>query len=271
MKRLLMNMYAKLLNKIYVHQNQEYLTNGWRQDVNSFCEKLGQKYETITNIINDINPAMTSYDKYNDGSNMETFYLVASVRYLQDSIGGLKNILEIGTGCGDNTNMLSNIAKEAEIYTFDLPENDPYYISKPEFDPVWRTEGKDKFINNTQFPNVHLHLSNSLFLMNEDLPKYFDLIWMDGAHSYPAVAWDFAYAYNRLRRGGILLIDDWVDKEKMRNPITKSNPDYGLTDVKHLLKYVSPRIKDNLFVFPRAPLAKKYIAMIIKDASHPNK
>lgn len=264
MKRLLMNMYAKLLNKIHAHQNQEYLINGYRQDINSFCEKLGQEYVSITNVINGINPAMASYDKNNDGSNMETFYLVASIRYLQNSTGGLKNVLEIGTGCGDNTNMLSTVANYAEIYTFDLPENDPYYISKPEVDTVWRTDRKDKFIQNTQFPNVNLHLSNSLFLLDEDLPKYFDLIWMDGAHSYPAVAWDFAYAYNRLRRGGILLIDDWVDKEKLRNPITKSYPAYGLTDVKHLLEYVSPRIKEDIVLLPRAPLAKKYVAMIIK-------
>jgi len=86
---------------------------------------------------------------------------------------------------------------------------------------------------------------------------------MDGGHHFPAVAWDFAYCYNRLRVKGILLMDDYVIEEKCRNPITRKLPN-RISDVEDLCSYISPRIEDTIRIFPRYPLARKYVAMIIK-------
>ena len=44
-------------------------------------------------------------------------------------IGEVKNVLELGTGLGDQTAVLSGLFSKARIYTLDLPRNDPEFDS----------------------------------------------------------------------------------------------------------------------------------------------
>ena len=38
----------------------------------------------------------------------------------------------------------------------------------------------------------------------------FELIWIDGGHDFPVVAWDTMFAYNRLKEGGFIFMHDYA-------------------------------------------------------------
>ena len=92
-------------------------------------------------------------------------------------INEAKNILELGTGLGDQTNVLSGLFPKAQIYTLDLPREDP------EFNELaWRRlpqkkDGPAKFKRNINRENITYIESNSFFLPSLGLPKKFELIF----------------------------------------------------------------------------------------------
>ena len=55
-------------------------------------------------------------------------------------------------------------------------------------------------------PRVKFHEKNSLLLTNAT--KSFDLIWIDGDHSYPTAAIDIANAVRMLNPDGVGICDD---------------------------------------------------------------
>jgi len=118
----------------------------------------------------------------------------------------IKNILEIGTGKGTTTNIISNLFPESQIYTIDLPNSDFSYNKLA----VRNVEnGEEELRKNINRQNIHFFENNSFFLLTLDLPEYFDFIYIDGGHNYPTVAWDFMFSYNKLNKNGFLFMDDY--------------------------------------------------------------
>jgi predicted O-methyltransferase YrrM len=113
-------------------------------------------------------------------------------------------ILEIGTEYGETTIYLSELFPEARITTIDLPKDDPIYAD-------WHPEGAEhqrrKLAERLQRPNVSSLQVNTVWLQGQDFPR-FDLIWLDGGHEYPEVAWDHFYCVDKLAAGGWLFSDD---------------------------------------------------------------
>lgn len=126
-----------------------------------------------------------------------------------------KNILELGTLKGESTNVLSSLFPTATVYTVD----------KMRIDKRFRE-------------NVVAIESNSFFLQSLELPKEFDLIWVDGDHQLPIVACDIAFAYNCVRVGGFVFMHDYSVTPQSR------------TQVKDVVNYMGDWIKEEIQLLP---------------------
>ena len=119
-----------------------------------------------------------------------------------------KEILEIGTHDGKNAFYLSKIFPNSTITTIDLDEEDDLFInSYNREDPKKREEfckERDKILSLSK--NINFQKMNSLKLY--DSTKTFDLIWVDGAHGYPAATIDIINSVRLLNNKGLLLCDD---------------------------------------------------------------
>jgi len=148
----------------------------------------------------------------------------------------VKNILEIGTGPGRSTSVLAQLFPDANVYTFDVPENDPYFRQS------WQGRNAGQFekeiVKNTNFGNVTRYRVNSFFLPSMDIPKKFELILVDGSHIYPAVAWDIMYAYSAMAAGGFLFLHDYESVPKTDNHVNL------------VVEYMRSRIPETIWLFP---------------------
>ena len=153
------------------------------------------------------------------------------------TIKDVKNVLEIGTGLGETTAVLSGLFPDATIYTIDLPGKDIDYLNS------WRSLKKKKnamqrFKENINKKNIKFIPENSFFLPSLELPGMFEIIWIDGGHDFPAVAWDIMFAYSHLQHGGFMFMHDY-SIEPMQ-----------YTRVKNVLEYISTRIKEKILILP---------------------
>lgn len=146
------------------------------------------------------------------------------------------NILEVGTGSGQTTRFLADLFPEAKIHTIELPADDPIY------GPNAGGFDQGRLAQFLDLPQITAHHSNSAFLNELNLPD-FDLIWLDGGHVFPEVAWDHFYCLAKLRKGGWLLSDD------IRLP---GNPLYdryeGSTDAYETLRYYAERTGHDFYL-----------------------
>lgn len=150
----------------------------------------------------------------------------------------VRNVLEIGTGLGETTAVLSGLFPSATVYTLDLPEKDMSCS-----DIAWRKLAKKKngmkrFRENIKKENIIFIPENSFFLSSLGLPSEFEMIWIDGGHAFPVVAWDIMYSYNHLRKGGFMFMHDYSIE-----PVSHLH-------VKETLDYISSRIKEDIWILP---------------------
>ncbi|MDC0122150.1 class I SAM-dependent methyltransferase [Planktomarina sp.] len=142
---------------------------------------------------------------YNEQEGMfsEHLIMLASISLSHTNIA---NILEIGTYDGRAALIISRLFPNASIVTIDLPEDEAEFSS---------TYDREHSVNNflakrnqllSRSENVRYVATNSLNLCNAN-DKY-DLIWVDGAHGYPAIACDIANSIRLLSPEGILMVDD---------------------------------------------------------------
>ena len=116
------------------------------------------------------------------------------------------NILEIGTFNGETARILSALFPSSQILTVDLPFSE---IKKTK---MYQYETKNSQLILKRNENLKL-LSNVKFLEKNSLTLMstatsFDLIWIDGDHSYPVAAIDIANAVRMLNPDGLGVCDD---------------------------------------------------------------
>lgn len=123
---------------------------------------------------------------------------------------GVRDILEIGTFDACGTVMLSGLFPESRIVTFDLDDASPHFNDSYGRSNLAFREGhiRKRTANLAQCPNATFIPANSFHMPTHLAGRKFDLIWLDGSHDYPAVAWDMFYALHSLNPGGWLLADD---------------------------------------------------------------
>jgi predicted O-methyltransferase YrrM len=199
-----------------------------------------------------------------DYENDSIHWLVFSA--LSISTPGIRNILEIGTFDGEFTSILSRLFPDAKITTVDLPASDPLlrdFYDREEDSAFQRYKKKQDA--NLANENIKLIETNSFFLLEKTSEK-FDLIWVDGGHLYPEVAWDLCNAYHLCTSGGHVLCDDVIPLKKLYRDR------YVSTESFEVLKYLEARsaVQLVLFLKRRNPLffakikQRKYVACLKK-------
>jgi predicted O-methyltransferase YrrM len=177
------------------------------------------------------------------------------------------NILEFGTYLGETTKYLSKLFKNSDIYTIDLPNNDPLLKDtysrndNKSFETYTRVQS-DNLMNK----NIYSYSLNTLFLGSENriISKKYDLIWLDAGHNFPEIAWDFSYALSLVSKQGFIVIDDVILNNKVFNTDYVSNHSFLL------IEYLKKRLDIELdFILKRScPKrfyhinTRKYIAII---------
>ena len=116
-------------------------------------------------------------------------------------------ILEIGTFRGYTAAYLAYLFPNANVYSIDLPADSPEYIN---------TYGRESSVNDfvvkrnfllNSFNNIRFFdIPSTSFLFNHS--QQFDLIWIDGDHSYPQVCIDIVSSLHLLADNGVIMIDD---------------------------------------------------------------
>lgn len=153
---------------------------------------------------------------YDESINMWSEHLVLFASISESDIE-ISKILEIGTFDGETTKILSYLFPQSKILTIDLPRNElseiemyKYKTGNPDFEVL-------RHLNLTQSKNIQFKEMNSLQLLESSAK--FDLIWIDGDHSYPIAAIDIANSSRLLTFTGMAICDDvYVDSFKKNTP-----------------------------------------------------
>lgn len=142
---------------------------------------------------------------FNEKNGMWSEHLVLFAAF-SEGRSDIHTILEIGTFNGETAKILSRLFPNSLITTIDLPRSE---LSKSK---IYSYETKNDIViskrekNLKVAPNIKFKEMNSLELIRHE-SKY-DLIWIDGDHSYPTAAIDISCAVRLLTKNGIAICDD---------------------------------------------------------------
>lgn len=172
------------------------------KEVEELCSSFGVTLGDAEQKLKDVAGSDYTYFTTKNGKGQAMESLWFTIVSLSTKGEGIKNILEIGTGKAEKTEILSKLFPGANVITFDLPEMDK------EFELLALRKNDKYFLERINRENVTFIPQNSFFLLQHDLPM-FDFIWLDGGHNYPAVAWDLFYSYHKLNKDGFLFMHDY--------------------------------------------------------------
>jgi predicted O-methyltransferase YrrM len=113
------------------------------------------------------------------------------------TLGENKDVFEFGTFQGRTTRQIALFAKS--VTTFDLGLNTSGEGEYPDYEV-----GK----YSKDMPNVTQLIGNSLTFDFSPYYGKFDLVYVDGGHSFECITADFAHATQLVRPGGIVIVDD---------------------------------------------------------------
>ncbi len=143
------------------------------------------------------------------------------------------NILEFGTCSGKTTYLMAlNSPDQAKITTLTLSPQDLKGIKKNKFDNkvsyrnLINESIYNKFLfSSTKYENkIDVIFQNSLNLNEKLFLKKFDLIFIDGGHTYSIVKSDSEKSFKMLKSNGIILWHDFVPgKESAKNVVKYIN------------------------------------------------
>jgi len=249
--RLFLKYERSLLNE----QNKAFLSLGLDRD--DGLQKLNSILEDIYGV------------SYNEKRGMwsEHLLLFASIA---TSGRAINSILEIGTFNGETARILSALFPSSQILTVDLSFSEIQKTKMYEYETknsqlILKRNENLKLLHNVKFLE-----RNSLLLMNTT--KSFDLIWIDGDHSYPVAAIDIANAVRMLDPNGVGICDDVYLEAKEGQMDGRSKASIETLESLHsagLISYdlVRKRI-GGYFNFPA--FNEKYLGIIKKSSVIPN-
>lgn len=201
--------------------------------------------------------------EYNEKNGMWSEHLILFAS-IAESDYVINNILEIGTFNGETAQILSALFPKSSILTIDLPftqilETQMYKYETKNSKLIFKRNSNLNELSNVQFLEI-----NSISLIENN--KKFDLIWIDGDHSYPTAVIDIANAARLLSIDGIGICDDVYMKAregKLDGRSTASIETLKGLDKAGLIKYnlLHKRI-GGFFNFPSAN--KKYLGVFTK-------
>ena len=220
----------------------------------NYFENINWNYNESLKILNKIllENKLNQFDDSDESMVSQHLVAFCAIKSLQP-----KRILEIGTYDGQTTFLLSKIFPNANIITFDLKANSNVFNSTySRSNPSVKKLLIEKRNLNVNQKNIRFIEDNSFNLLKYNFLN-FDLIWIDGDHEYPALAWDICNCYHLLNSNGIMMCDDiYFDKGSAYN-ILKYLKNENIMDIKFILKRLSK-------VFSADPFIRKHIAIINK-------
>ena len=137
-----------------------------------------------------------------------------------------KNIFEIGTYRGRTTHNLALNANK--VVTFDLGENTS--------DDGYNNYKVGEIYKNNNHTNVTQLIGNSLKFDFSPYYNQFDVVFLDGGHSYEAAKNDFEISLKLLKDEGCIIIDDpsWPGVNKA---ITEFQSTYNIQLIENIFFY----------------------------------
>ena len=139
------------------------------------------------------------------------------------------NIFEFGTCSGKTTYLMAlNSPQNAKITTLTLKPENLFDIKRGQFDNkksfrnLINESIYEKFLfSNTPYENkINVIFENSLNFNEKNYLNFFDLIFIDGGHTYSIVKNDSEKSFKMLKQNGIILWHDFVPgKESAKNVV----------------------------------------------------
>lgn len=105
--------------------------------------------------------------------------------------------VEVGVLLGDFSQTILTTMQPRELHLIDI---DPRAIER----------AKNRFAQDVAGGRVELHCGDSHEQLNGMPDDYFDWIYIDGDHTYPAVKKDLAAARIKLKRDGLIALNDYI-------------------------------------------------------------
>ena len=168
----------------------DLVSNKYVQGLTNILEDVGERIEG--NLICDIQPRNWVFGKYMD-----------KINNLQHLCKNKSNIMEIGVNACHSLLLMLLINPDAEYLLFDL-NNHKY--TKPTIEYIKK-----------EFPNTKINIiyGNSVetikkyILDNPTQLKSFDLIHLDGGHTYDIFSEDYNNCKNLIIDNGVMIFDDY--------------------------------------------------------------
>jgi hypothetical protein len=140
---------------------------------------------------------------------------IPNFQHIKDELGTVKHILEIGSFEGRATCwMLENmLANDGELFAIDTFSGSEEHVGldtstlKETFDNNVAEAKKDTQKLFVYKDTSYVGLARLACL---GLHEHFDFIYIDGSHTAPDVLTDACMAFPLLKRGGVMLFDDYM-------------------------------------------------------------
>lgn len=122
-------------------------------------------------------------------------------------------ICEIGVFKGEFSKTLFNTCLPNKLHLIDIFEGDMCSGDKDGNNIVWTNLNEEfskikLFFENEN--NVFIHKGFSYDIMNTFDDEYFDMVYIDGDHSYEGVKKDLAISLNKVKNGGLICGHDYI-------------------------------------------------------------
>ena len=168
-------------------------------------QSLGLSYESALSLTKRILGTRWS-------ENLSQHYVLAAALVSQK---GVRSILEIGTQTGNFSAFLASLHPHVQVTTIDLPSSDSRFNNAQIYDVDKDTDkdaipqlalvtDRDKILSG--FPNVTFREMNSIELTTREAT--FDLVFVDGDHTFPVVVIDAMNAIRMTKESGWIIFDD---------------------------------------------------------------
>jgi len=179
-------------------------------------------------------------------------------------VHNVRRLLEIGTSDGDFATFLAHLFSHASIQTWDLPPSSFSDVDVDMYHNIQTGYGDQTLVSRAKLDvlgNVEQVRKDSTHLTF--VSDLFDVIWVDGDHTFPVVAFDIINALRLVRPQGWVCVDDVRLRDTGR--VLGSQETYKT--IKHLeqiglvsLQLVMKRLDPASMIL--APESRKYVAVM---------
>lgn len=140
-----------------------------------------------------------------------------------------KIVLEIGSQAGFSASMIALSAARVDCVDpfYDDPNyNSPNYYAEGYLVKKYNNDVAKMFLDNTRnLPNVFLHVGESAEVVKSLMPV-FDMVFIDGDHSYDGVITDLNLAFDKVKYGGIIALHDYEVPHNLNLGVKKALTDW---------------------------------------------